>query len=121
MRDSSDAPERTAPNVVHDLQAVSRTLIETVTSGNTTSVSDLLDARAAACADLARLIERGLQLDDPELRQILAVQAECEEAIREAVEDTARKLRELTAQRRVRFVYSGGGQTGPPCFVDKRQ
>ena len=121
LHDSTDPPERAAAKAVDDLQAVSRTLIEEIASGGTTSLSDLLDVRAAACADLARLIERGIQFDDSELRQILALQAECEEAIRAAVDDTSRRLRDLAAQRRVRFVYSGGGQTGPPRFVDKRQ
>ena len=121
MHDNADPPERAAAKAVDNLQAASRTLIEAIASGSTTSLSDLLDLRAAACADLARLIERGFQLDDSELRRILAVQAECEEAIRSALDDTSHRLRDLAAQRRFRSAYSGGGQTGPPCFVDKRQ
>lgn len=109
-------------NAVEELQAVTRRLLDTVVSdGGTSSLFDLLNARSAACAELARLIESGFQLSSADLERILTLQAECEETLRKAVEDTLRRLRELAGKRKVRSAYSGGADTGGPCFVDKRR
>ncbi len=107
--------------VVDQLEALTRTILDAVECESTGSVCDLLNARAAACADLARLIESGLCLDGPDLRRILALQAECEEAIRLAIDDTSRRIRELAEERKVRSAYSGRSDSALPRFMDRRQ
>lgn len=112
---------RIESRAVDELQALSTALIEAARSEDTESIPGLLDARAAACAELARLIEGGLRLEESDLRRLLELQAECEEAIRAAVEDTASRLREIAAQRRVRCAYVSRDGDSIPRYLDRKQ
>ncbi len=123
-------------------------LFSSICRGDTDSLNDILEARSAACAKLSRLVSESAPLasnldqlaasSDSEASQIaadiqlttrqidllrtqiLAKQNECEEALRAAVEDTSRQLREAAGQKRVRAAYQAP-PTASPRYLDSRK
>ncbi len=142
---SSMREKRTA---MHNLQEISSRLLRRISIGDTGSLADILEARAAACAQLGKLLslapsfdldvnglaganqpeiqeavadilEGGLQLDTLRV-QTLAMQSECEEALRAALAATAGRLCQVTDQRKVRSAYCKPAP-GPSRFLDKKK
>ena len=131
-----------------NLQEISGQLLKSITIGDTGSLADTLDARAAACRELGRLLalrpafdldlnslanaespgikkavaeimEGHSQLESLRI-QTLAMQSECEEALRSALAATAKKLAEVSGHRKVRSAYFSQ-PSGPSRFVDKKK
>ena len=133
---------------LESVQETSRQLLHTISCGDAGSLGDLLDARAAACAELGRAFSAAPPLDVhvdrlvdcryPEAREVaaeiaenrrsleslvqqtLATQNECEQALRAALAQTARQLRETVEQNKVRSAYSEVSLSSPR-FLDSRK
>lgn|GEM_PF-4234624 len=123
-------------------------LFASICRGDTDSLGDILEARTAACMKLSELSSAASPLDrnldqlaaseHPEIReaaaemlqmtrqiellriQILTAQHECEEALRAALADTARQLRETAGEKKVRFAYKAA-TAASPRYLDSRK
>lgn len=124
-------------------------LFTSICQGHTGSLDAILEARSAACVKLNQLAAtaspvRG-DLDQlaaasayPEIREtaaeilrttrqvdllrikIMTAQNECEEALRAAVADTARQLRQAAGEKKVRLAYNAATVT-TPRYLDSRK
>lgn len=124
-------------------------LFACICRGDTGSLGHILEARSAACVRINELASTASPLDqgkigqfaasgDPQIRetaseilqitgqidllraQILTRQNECEEALRAALADTARQLREAAGEKKVRFAYQRAVPTSPQ-YLDSRK
>ena len=130
---------------MESLQQASDSLLRSISCGDAASLGDLLDARAAACRELGKVFSAGPSFDLDiarlaesehsdvreaaagvlESRQrieslrlrVLATQDECEQALRTALADTARQLRDTVEHKKVRSAYHVASPA-PPRFLD---
>lgn len=133
---------------MESLHETGERLFASICRGDTESLNGILDARAAACVNLGKLSSAASQLnynldqlavsEHHEIReaaaellqatkridllkiQTLTAQHECEEALRAALADTARQLRETAGEKKVRFAYNAATATSPQ-YLDSRK
>ena len=131
------------------LQEISGRLLQSISCGDTGSLADVLDARAAGLPGAwqtalhATLFRPGPQPPcergrsrrsrrpspnmegDSQLEslrvQTLAMQSECEEALRAALAVTAGRIHDTVDQRKVRSAYCSPSSPGPSRFLDKKK
>jgi hypothetical protein len=130
------------------LSETSERLFASICRGDTESLSGILEARSAACVRLSKLasaapplrfdIDQLAKSEHAEISQAatdilqstrsiellriktLTRQNECEEAMRAALADTARQLREAAGEKKVRFTYQAATATSPR-YLDSRK
>lgn len=123
-------------------------LFASICRGDMDSLGDILEARSAACVRLNQLavaadpihgsLDTSANSEYPQIReaaaellrlneqmdslrtQILTNQQECEEALRAALADTGRQLREAAGEKKVRFAYQAATATSPQ-YLDSRK
>ena len=133
---------------MNSLQEISARLLQSISCGDTGSLADVLDARAQACQELGRLfsLRPSFDLDlngladaaQPEIKksatdileserqleflrvQTLAMQSECEEALRAALAVTTRRMQDSTNQKNIRSAYCMPSPS-PSRFLDKKK
>lgn len=125
------------------VQETSDLLLRCIRRGDTSSLDGILDRRASACLAVSRafarplpelnVTQRGLSnkpaaVEIVQTRQrierlkerVLTSQQECEAALRAALDDVRRQLRETSGRRKVTTAYQSP-PAGPPRFLDHRQ
>jgi hypothetical protein len=133
---------------MESLQETGDRLLQSISRGDTAPLGDILNARAAACVELGRAFSAGSSSDFDlsrlacsELAEVreaaaeimedqrrieslrertLAAQSECETALRAALAETARQLRETAGHKKVRSAYRAQSP-GPPRFLDSKK
>lgn len=142
------AQTRAQMAVMESLRETGERLFSSICRGDIDSLGDILEARAEACAKLNDLIATSSPLaanldqlaasSSPDISavaaeilrvtkqmdilrmQILTRQNECEEALRAALADTSRQLREAAGQKKVRTAYQST-PTASPRYLDSRK
>ena len=122
-------------------------LFASICRGDIDSLGEILEARSAACVRLNQFAEKASpvanldqwatcehtqirnaateilrtnEIIDHLRAQILSNQQECEEALRAALADTGRQLREAAGEKKVRFAYQSATVTSPQ-YLDSRK